>query len=664
MSDSLSAVYVWGSDSSGQLGLGSKPERSYSYPVLCRWPVYIAQIACGEAHSLLRSVEGLVYAMGDNADGRLGVGDRNMRLASSPVQLRDLETIRIVAIACGNAHSAAVSDTGQGFLWGLGCSGALGAGNTLSYWRPHLLSLSREAPVASISCGGHHTALIIREASGAGQLYVCGAGETGQLGLGHRETQLTPKPLPFSESIQEAACGTVHTLFRTSTDRVFAMGGNSFGQLGIGSKRNSPDPAHIATLDGVGVRQLVCWTQSAAITHSGLLYIWGTGDHLVPYQVKTTSAVKEICIGNNFAVMLDVRGTVWAWGTNSGGELGLGDYDSRPDPTPVIALQTKTIKAVACGRTHVIALADALPMALSAPVPAPQPSARLLTLYQSELDGRKSLELALLSAQQSKSTSLQQAESLRSENLQLREELRRLRSELIQREADVTYQVQSNIQLAAKNKTLAERVKTLGKAELRAEELDITLQTAGRNRTQLEELLQITKNQCEDLEYKWKKCEQDNIEAKSVISRLEEDLIATRKSLSESKKQAEIASKDSEETIFHLNQRQKELENQWTKRLDDAEIQLEEQTTIIKEQSRKMSASAGTINALEEEIRRLKGKVEEKSRDTEAYEQRIRELELQLAQQERKNKGLVEALEREVRERAVALHRAKDSLSS
>jgi chromosome segregation ATPase len=228
----------------------------------------------------------------------------------------------------------------------------------------------------------------------------------------------------------------------------------------------------------------------------------------------------------------------------------------------------------------------------------------------------------------------------------------------------VTYQVQSNIQLAAKNKTLAERVKTLGKAELRAEELDITLQTAGRNRTELEELLQITKNQCEDWEYKWKKCEQDKIEAKSVILRLEEDLIATRKSLSDSKKQAEIASKDSEQTIFHLNQRQKELENQWTKRLDEAEIQLEEQTTVIREQSRKMSASAGTINSFEEEIRRLNKKVEEKSRDTDAYEQRIRELEQQLAQQERKNKSLVEALEREVRERAVALHRAKDSLSS
>jgi len=665
MSDSYqSAAYVWGSDSSGQLGLGSRPERSYSYPVLCRWPVHIAEIACGESHSLIRTVEGLVYAMGDNGDGRLGVGDRNLKVASSPVQLRDLETMRSVGIACGNAHSAAISDTGQAYMWGLGCSGALGAGNTLSYWRPHLLALSRETPVAAISCGGHHTALVLREASGSGQLYLCGAGEAGQLGFGQRETQLAPRPLPFSESIQEAACGSVHTLFRTSTDRVFAMGGNSFGQLGIGSKRNSPDPTHLPTLDGTGVRKLVCWTQSAAITHNGSLYVWGTGDHLTPYQVKTTNAVKDLCIGNNFSVMLDVQGTVWSWGTNSGGELGQGDYEARLDLTPVIALQTKTIRAVACGRTHVIALTEDLPTPLPDPVPLPQPSTRLLTLYQDELDARKSLELELLSVHHSKSTSLQQAETLRAENLQLREELRRLRSELMQREADVTCQVQSNIQLAARNKTLAERVKVLGKAELRVEELEVDMESEGRLRKELEERLQNAENQCEDWEYQCRKCEQDKAEAKSVISRLEEDLKATRKSLSESKRQAETASKDSEAAIVHLNQRQKDLEIQWTLRLDEAEMQLEEQLGVIKEQSRKINTSAGTINALEEEIRQLKGKMEEKSRALQGCEARVRELELQLAQQERKNKGLVEALEREVRERATALRRAKDSLSS
>ena len=665
-----SSGYVWGSDSCGQLGLGTKSERSYSYPVLCRWAVSIVEVSCGEEHTVLRTNEGKVYAMGSNAEGRLGVGDRNLLLSSSPVLLRDLETSRVVAVSSGVAHSAAITDSGQAYLWGVGYSGALGAGNTLSYWRPHLLPLSREVPVASISCGGHHTSIITRESSGFGQLHLCGSGETGQLGLGIRESQLTPIPLPFSESISEAVCGSVHTLFRTSTDRVFAMGGNSFGQLGIGSKRNSVDPVHVSSLDGVGVRKLAGWTMSAAVTQSGTVYVWGWGDHAAPYLVKTVRPVKDVCIGANFAILLDIQGSVSSWGTNSSGELGLGDFDSRSDPTPILALQAKSIHSISCGLSHIIALSnDELPSTPRQSIETNpgstgiQGTNRLFAMYQSELEARKTLEMQLLNSHQSSSMSVQQIEALRAENLQFKEEIRRLRSELVQREADVTWQVQSNVSLAAKNKTFAEKIKNMQKIEIKAEELELNLEKEVKNSGNLAENVRFWKNKCEDLEYKLQKCEQDKSESKLIQTRLESDLFSLRKALKTAKEESEQVSKEHSEEVKVLNNRLEEVQRKWSRVVEVLEREIEEKDRTGEAQRREIEGLARRGNGLEEEVRELKGRGKQERLEREALEQKVKMMEVKLDKEREKNKRLVEALEVEVRARALALHRAQDTLA-
>lgn len=71
-------IYSMGSNSCGQLGIGDAPSASahkYS-PILLESLIEIEpyQIECGFNHCLLLSRDGMVYAWGDNRHGQCGVG--------------------------------------------------------------------------------------------------------------------------------------------------------------------------------------------------------------------------------------------------------------------------------------------------------------------------------------------------------------------------------------------------------------------------------------------------------------------------------------------------------------------------------------------------------------------------------------------------------------
>lgn len=66
-----SELWAWGADACGQLGLGECAGETL--PRQLRYSVRVEAAACGGAHTLLLSELGYVYAMGDNAEGQLGL---------------------------------------------------------------------------------------------------------------------------------------------------------------------------------------------------------------------------------------------------------------------------------------------------------------------------------------------------------------------------------------------------------------------------------------------------------------------------------------------------------------------------------------------------------------------------------------------------------------
>lgn len=76
-----------------------------------------------------------VRTAGCNAHGQLGLGDRSDRILFTPVP----QLHHVVAIQAGDEHSAAVTASGDLFLWGRGDCGQLGLGDCRGYCKPTLL---------------------------------------------------------------------------------------------------------------------------------------------------------------------------------------------------------------------------------------------------------------------------------------------------------------------------------------------------------------------------------------------------------------------------------------------------------------------------------------------------------------------------------------------
>ena len=119
------AVYTWGDNDYGQLGRGRTNDRtSYYAREIFSEGLHtfshdhrVVDIAAGDAHTLLLTSDGYVWAMGYNDYGRLGVGDEEPRYYPTKVLTTNnmvTEPITgIVSISAGATTSFAITGDGQ-----------------------------------------------------------------------------------------------------------------------------------------------------------------------------------------------------------------------------------------------------------------------------------------------------------------------------------------------------------------------------------------------------------------------------------------------------------------------------------------------------------------------------------------------------------------------
>lgn len=349
-------VFVWGSAGQGRLGQVDSP--AVLSPVCCGFGQVLRLVACGDEFTLLVSEAGQLLALGSNDEGRLGVGDPNVKEICMPMLVKELSSQRIVGLSCGIGHSVAVTAEGLAFAWGRGDSGVLGTGSTETQWSPQPMKVPASMRVRQASCGARHTALLAITSDSKGCLLTCGAGESGQLGNGLRSVAV-PSSVQTEGEVKQVSCGVVHTAFTTYLGRAYAMGGNSLGQLGCGSKTGAKFPVRVRSLEGVFMEKVACGNHTAGLSDKGELYLWGTGpfgERLLPWKVPLPTPLRDLEVGGCFGAAVDVAKRVWTWGTNSSGELGHGDFKQRRTPTLIPSLSKRLIKTLSCGTNFVVAL--------------------------------------------------------------------------------------------------------------------------------------------------------------------------------------------------------------------------------------------------------------------------------------------------------------------
>jgi alpha-tubulin suppressor-like RCC1 family protein len=284
-------------------------------PAKFAFPAAVTQVSFisdRNSHAFAITNDGL-YGWGMNGRGQVGDGTTTPRY-DTPVKVAFPPAVTsVTAVAAGYYHSLAVTNDGL-YAWGDNLNGELGDGTRTEKHSPVKVLFPPAVTSVTAAAAGNNTSYVLTNDG----VYAWGNNSTGQLGNGTSTTdQVLPVKVIFKSkvaitSVTSIAAGASYALAITN-DGLYAWGANSSGQLGIGTLTNTTIPTK------------------------------------VQFSKKTVVTVQAISAGVDHNVAITSDG-LYAWGSNTGGKLGLGTMGQADSyrwvPTKV-TLETGVVMAAA-----------------------------------------------------------------------------------------------------------------------------------------------------------------------------------------------------------------------------------------------------------------------------------------------------------------------------
>jgi alpha-tubulin suppressor-like RCC1 family protein len=349
-------LWVWGYNDGQMLGLTrdnakfATIDSDLDYTYINR---SFTMVSMGKIVSYAIGFDGTLWGWGSNANRAIGDGTTTNRSVPTQVGI-DTNWSKVIAgksiIGPSDFHNFAIKTDGTLWGWGNNSVGQLGLLDIA--FRSIPTQIGPDTNWSKVSAGTSFTIAIKTD----GTLWSWGSNTNGTLGLRTAaiasSNRSSPVQIGTRSDWTQISSGTSHTIAIRSDGTLWAWGNGSFRQLGITTtftgNRSSPTQ--------VGVRS--DWTQiaagyshSMAISSNGTLWSWGgnadgqlgigvaTG-RSSPVQVGTRSDWTQVDANRIVSSGLRSDGTLWSWGDNSYGNLGLGVYTNRSSPTQVGTLNT------------------------------------------------------------------------------------------------------------------------------------------------------------------------------------------------------------------------------------------------------------------------------------------------------------------------------------
>ncbi|XP_054471754.1 X-linked retinitis pigmentosa GTPase regulator-like [Anoplopoma fimbria] len=202
-------LFMWGDNAVGQIGLGDEgfaPE-----PTELDVGEAVVWVSCGYHHSAFVTADGDLYTFGDTANGKLGLQVEQLTNQRVPQRVQGFLG-HVTQVCCGGEHTVALTEENV-YTFGRGQYGQLGHGTFLfEVHLPKPLEHFCNSSIKQVACGENHTAVV----TNSGLLYTFGDGRHGKLGLGEENfiNQFSPTICTrfLKYSVQLVSCGGNHML--------------------------------------------------------------------------------------------------------------------------------------------------------------------------------------------------------------------------------------------------------------------------------------------------------------------------------------------------------------------------------------------------------------------------------------------------------------------
>ena len=348
-------LWAWGFNNNGQLGDGTLTDRASPVQSVAGL-TGIKAVAAGQFFTLALKEDGTVWSWGDNAYGQLG--DGTMTDSPTPVQVVGLTNVK--AIACGSEHALALKTDGTVWAWGTNYCGALGDNTEVDSAVP--VQAYGISDVTAIAAGYWFSMALMSD----GTIGSWGDNYWGTLGDG---TDLDcPYPI-YVQGISDAvgiACGDYQAYAIHADGSVSSWGCNLMGQLGQGTSDQDAHMLAQKVLNLTDVKEVSSGARHAlARKNDGSVWSWGwnfygqlgvgvAGDCYTPAPITTLSGIASISSGGYHNLALKSDATVVAWGQGSYRAIGDGATEHRFAPVPVPG--PAGVSAVKAGRRFSFAM--------------------------------------------------------------------------------------------------------------------------------------------------------------------------------------------------------------------------------------------------------------------------------------------------------------------
>lgn len=184
-----------------------------------------------------------------------------------------------------------------------------------------------------------------------------------------------------AKDFSDLSAGGEHTC-AVAGKKAYCWGSNASGQLGTGNKTNSTTPVAVQTsgvLSGKTITAITASSNHTCAIADGQVYCWGSNtdgklgngsaapESTTPVAVggplsgKTVTKISTSPGSDHTCAVAD--GAAYCWGTNMWRQLGIGEGDYDPHPTPLAvtstgALSGKTVTDISAGIGHTCAIAS------------------------------------------------------------------------------------------------------------------------------------------------------------------------------------------------------------------------------------------------------------------------------------------------------------------